>query len=435
MNNSKTKLTKPRIPTGFMELLPEKQVAFNDILDKIRSSYELFGFMPIDTPSMEYSEILMAKSGGETEKQIYEISKGDDKYCLRFDLTVPLARYVAQNINSLTFPFKRYQIGKVYRGEKPQKGRFREFYQADIDIIDRDKLDLINDAEILAVINQVFSTLNLSDFIIKISNRKILSGLLEEFKAKNKNKILRTIDKLPKIGQEEMSRLLTNLDLSQKEIDIILTIAKLRGKIEVLEKISDFSSNKVFQTGIDELRKVINYLNKYNLPKENYEIDLSITRGLDYYTGTVYETFLNKYPQLGSVCSGGRYDNLFQFYTDNKLPGVGMSIGVTRLFSVIQDSIEDKQGLIKAIVIPMEGYLPNGINIANQLRKNKINTILYGQKEKMGKILSFASKNKISFALILGENEVKQDLITVKNLQTGEQKLLNINQTIEWTNK
>ena len=435
MNNSKTKLTKPRIPTGFMELLPEKQVAFNDILDKIRSSYELFGFMPIDTPSMEYSEILMAKSGGETEKQIYEISKGDDKYCLRFDLTVPLARYVAQNINSLTFPFKRYQIGKVYRGEKPQKGRFREFYQADIDIIDRDKLDLINDAEILAVINQVFSTLNLSDFIIKISNRKILSGLLEEFKAKNKNKILRTIDKLPKIDQEEMSRLLTNLDLSQKEIDIILTIAKLRGKIEVLEKISDFSSNKVFQTGIDELRKVINYLNKYNLPKENYEIDLSITRGLDYYTGTVYETFLNKYPQLGSVCSGGRYDNLSQFYTDNKLPGVGMSIGVTRLFSVIQDSIEDKQGLIKAIVIPMEGYLPNGINIANQLRKNKINTILYGQKEKMGKILSFASKNKISFALILGENEVKQDLITVKNLQTGEQKLLNINQTIEWTNK
>ena len=435
MNNSKTKLTKPRIPTGFMELLPEKQVAFNDILDKIRSSYELFGFMPIDTPSMEYSEILMAKSGGETEKQIYEISKGDDKYCLRFDLTVPLARYVAQNINSLTFPFKRYQIGKVYRGEKPQKGRFREFYQADIDIIDRDKLDLINDAEILAVINQVFSTLNLSDFIIKISNRKILSGILEDFKAKNKSKILRTIDKLPKIGQEEMSRLLTNLDLSQKEIDIILTTAKLRGEIEVLEKISDFSTNKVFQTGIDELRKVINYLNKYNLPKENYEIDLSITRGLDYYTGTVYETFLNKYPQLGSVCSGGRYDNLFQFYTDNKLPGVGMSIGVTRLFSVIQDSIEDKQGLIKAIVIPMEGYLPNGINIANQLRKNKINTILYGQKEKMGKILSFASKNKISFAFILGENEVKQDLITVKNLQTGEQKLLNINQTIEWTNK
>jgi histidyl-tRNA synthetase len=434
MNNNKFKLVRPRIPSGIMELTPEEQVVFNDVLEKIRISYELFGFMPLDTPTFEYSEVLMAKTGGETEKQIYEISKGDDKYCLRFDLTVPLARYVAQNVNNLVFPFRRYQIAKVYRGEKPQKGRFREFYQADIDIIDRNNLDLINDAEIPAVINQVFSTLDLSDFIIKISNRKILSGLLEDFKVKNKEKVLRAIDKLPKIGQEKTIKLLKDAGMTEKNADTILEIAKLNGKTEVLERISGYSPNKTFQTGIEELKKVVDYLNKYNLPETNYEIDLSITRGLDYYTGTVYETFLNKYPQLGSVCSGGRYDNLSQFYVADKLPGVGISIGVTRLFSVIKDSIKYKDGLVKAIIIPMKGFITNSINIANQLRNNNINTIFYNKNEKVGKILSFASKRKISFALILGENEAKQNLITVKNLQTGEQKLLNINQAIAWIN-
>ena len=326
---------EPRILSGFMELNPAEQIVMNKIIEIIKNKYELFGFTPMDTPILELSDVLLAKAGGETEKQIYRFLKGDTDISLRFDLTVPLARFVAMNYNNLTFPFKRYQIGKVFRGERPQKGRFREFYQCDIDIIGNETLDNSHDAEILSVIYNVFNELGICKFKIKINNRKLINGFLENLKVENKYQdILRIIDKIEKITEEQFKEELYTIGLAPNVVSDILSFIKInKNNDNIIEALKSLNINNTnFNTGINELEKLIENIKYFNIPNSNFTVDLSIVRGLDYYTGTVYETILDDYPEVGSVCSGGRYENLASFYTNKKLPGVGVSIGLTRLF-------------------------------------------------------------------------------------------------------
>ena len=326
---------EPRTLAGFMELLPNEQILFNQMKEKIEQSYKKFGFLPLDTPVIELAEVLLAKAGGETEKQIYRFQKGDTDLALRFDLTVPLAKYVAKNYGNLSFPFRRYQIGKVYRGERAQKGRYREFYQCDIDIIGDGELALINDAEIPAVIYTMFRNLGFEDFTIKINNRRILNGLFESVEQKeNSVEILRIIDKIEKIGKEAVIEEFTKLGLKENQINNIINFIEIEGtsdeKIEKLENLG--IQNETYLKGVEELKTVIQNVRLFGVPEKNFKVDLTIARGLDYYTGTVYETFLDKYREIGSVCSGGRYENLAEYYTDKSLPGVGVSVGLTRLF-------------------------------------------------------------------------------------------------------
>ena len=319
------KKIEPRTLPGFMELLPKDQIRFNEIKEKIQRSYEKFGFLPLDTPVIEYSEVLLAKAGGETEKQIYRFNKGDTDLSLRFDLTVPLAKYVAEYYGNLSFPFKRYQIGKVYRGEKAQAGRFREFYQCDVDIIGDGSLNIMYDAEIPSIIYTTFRNLGFEDFTICINNRKILNGMFEALNLKEKAiDILRIIDKIEKIGKEAVIEEFKNLGLNDGQIKTIVDFIEISGtsdeKIESLRKLGIDTDE--FKLGVEELETVVKLIRKYKVPEKNFKVDLSIARGLDYYTGTVYETFLDNYKNLGSVCSGGRYENLAEYYTDKKLPGV-----------------------------------------------------------------------------------------------------------------
>lgn len=366
---------QPKILPGFMELLPEDQILFNKMYDKIRKVYEKFGFLPLDTPILEYSEVLLAKAGGETEKQIYSFNKGETDISLRFDLTVPLARYVAQRYPNLIFPFKRYQMSKVFRGERPQKGRYREFYQCDIDIIENEKLDLIYDAEIPAVIYNVFKELDFGEFTIHINNRRILNGLFKELMLTEKSvDILRIIDKIEKIGKQAVKEEIVKLEVDEKSTEKIIDFIEIKGtNKQIIEKLkSNGIKDKEYITGVEELEKVINNLAQFEVPEQNYIIDLTIARGLDYYTGTVYETTLNNYPKLGSICSGGRYDNLTGYYTNQELPGIGVSIGLTRLFSQLKEEniiSSNSKSLAKVLVIPLEtqnmGYV---INTASKLR-------------------------------------------------------------------
>ncbi len=323
---------------GFIEYLPAEQLAFNDISDTIKSVYESYGFVPLDTPVLERQEVILAKAGGETEKQIYCLQKGDENLALRFDLTIPLARYVSEHYNELVFPFRRYAISKVYRGERPQRGRFREFYQADIDIVGEGELSLINDAEIVSIIYDVFSKLNFGDFTVRLNNRKLLNGFFEYLKlAKESTDILRIVDKLDKVGRDKIKDVLVALDIDSEKAELILDFVTLKGDILLALKKLDIK-NETFAAGVQELSEVISYLQEYGVPEENYKIDLSIARGLDYYTGTVYETILNDYPQIGSVCSGGRYNDLASNYCDRALPGVGVSIGLSRLFFQLREA-------------------------------------------------------------------------------------------------
>ncbi len=424
-------IVKPSILPGFMELLPSEQILFNKMLDTIRYNYEKFGFVPIDTPVIERAEILLAKGGGETEKQIYRFEKGDTDLALRFDLTVPLARYVAQHFSELTFPFRRYHIGKVYRGEKAQRGRFREFYQCDIDIIGNEKLDIINDAEIPSIIYSTFKDLGFESFTIKINNRKVLKGFFEHLKILDSTEILRTIDKLEKIGLSKVKEELEEQGLEKDVIKEILEFIQISGtNEEKLEKLSSLGiENDIFKEGLDELITVNYYVKAFGVPEENYIIDLTIARGLDYYTGTVYETFLDDYPNIGSICSGGRYDNLAEYYTKQKLPGVGISIGLTRLFYQLNEAnlikFEDTS-LTKVLIIPMKGYLDQAIRIANVLREEDINTQIYLESGKMGKKFSYADKLGIPYTLIIGEEEVKQERYSLRNMETGNQEMLSL---------
>ena len=421
---------EPRTLSGFMELLPNEQILFNQMKEKIQKTYEKFGFLPLDTPILELSEVLLAKAGGETEKQIYRFEKGDTDISMRFDLTVPLAKYVAKNYGNLSFPFRRYQIGKVYRGEKAQKGRFREFYQCDIDIIGDGELGLINDAEIPSVIYHLIKELGFEEFTICINNRKILNGLYASLnQEKNATEILRIIDKIEKIGKQAVREELNKLDLEEMQVNQILEFIEIEGTTdEKIGKLEDLGiQNEQYQTGVNELKEVIKNIRLFGVPDTNFKVDLTIARGLDYYTGTVYETFLNNYRELGSVCSGGRYENLAEYYTDKKLPGVGISIGLTRLFyklnelNVIHAS---KKSIAEILIIPMVEDLEQPIVLATKLRNAGINTEIYLNDKKLKAKFKYADKLKIPYVIVIGEDEIKTQTIKLKNMETGEEKEL-----------
>ena len=420
--------TEPRTLPGFMELLPSEQILFNQMKKTIEESYQKFGFLPIDTPIIELSEVLLAKAGGETEKQIYRFNKGETDLSLRFDLTVPLAKFVAKNYNDLSFPFRRYQIGKVYRGEKAQKGRYREFYQCDIDIIGDGELSIINDAELPVVISTTFKNLGFSNFTIKINNRKILNGLYEGLGQKeNSVDIMRIIDKIDKIGEEKVRKEISELGVSNEIVDKLVSFIKINGTTdEKLAKLDEMNiENETYQKGVNELKDVIKYIRMVGLPEENFTVDFTIARGLDYYTGTVYETFLNEYRELGSVCSGGRYENLAENYTDKKLPGVGISIGLTRLFYKLNEL-----GLIKAtkksvadvLIVPMMDDMKEAIALGTNLRNAGINTEIYLNDKKIKAKMKYADRLKIPYVIVVGENEVQANKLKVKNMETGEEK-------------
>ena len=426
---------QPRILPGFMELLPEDQIAFNKMYDTIRRVYEKFGFLPIDTPVIELSDVLLAKAGGETEKQIYRFMKGDNDLALRFDLTVPLARYVSQHFGELTFPFKRYQMAKVYRGERPQKGRFREFYQCDIDVIGAEELDLIYDAEIPAVIYNLFKELDFGRFTIRMNNRKVLNGF---FKALgyggNIADILRIIDKLEKIGEENVKAELTELGVSAEAIEKILAFISIKGSNdEMLEALRNNGiEDELYLTGVDELSQVVGFLRGFGVPDENFTLDLTIARGLDYYTGTVFETQLNDFPSMGSVCSGGRYDNLTEYYTTKKLPGIGISIGLTRLFYQLKEMgvIKNETGsLVKCLVVPMgREYMGKALEAARVLREADVPVDVYYQDKGMKPKMKYANKLGIPFVAIIGEEEAAADSVMLKNMAEGSQEMVEISE-------
>jgi len=428
---------EPRTLPGFMELLPNEQILFNQMKEKIQKSYEKFGFLPLDTPIVELSEILLAKAGGETEKQIYKFTKGDNDLALRFDLTVPLAKYVALNYGELSFPFRRYQIGKVYRGEKPQKGRFREFYQCDVDIIGDDELNILHDAEMPNIIYNTIKELGFDDFTICINNRKILNGLfssldLTEISAD----IMRIIDKLEKIGLDNVISELKKLEISDEKISKIVEFINIKGTTD--EKLASLNnlgiSDELFAQGLNELTQVINAIRLFKIPENNFTVDLTIARGLDYYTGTVYETFLNEYRQLGSVCSGGRYDNLAEFYTNKKLPGVGVSIGLTRLFYKLNELnaiSATKKSITDVLIISADNDLSHCMPLATEFRNANINTELYMNDKKIKAKFKYADKLNIPFVVTIGEDEIKSNTVSLKNMLTGEQQSYSIEEAIE----
>jgi len=430
---------KARTLSGFMELLPGPQLQMERIMEIIRSSYALYGFTPLDTPLIEASEILLAKGGGETEKQIYRFTKGDSDLSLRFDLTVPLAKYVALHYNDLAFPFKRYQIGKVYRGERAQRGRFREFYQADIDVIGDGQLDITNDAEIPAIIFTVFSRLGLKRFQIRINNRKILNGFYAMLGlAEKSGDIMRTVDKLEKIGADGVRAILTDdLALTAEQADEILRFTGIHGtNEEVLAALAGYrGKHALFDEGLDELTTVTKYLGGFGVPQANFAVDLTIARGLDYYTGTVYETTLLDHPEIGSVCSGGRYENLAEYYTDRPLPGVGISIGLTRLFYVLGEqgmlNAETPTAPADALILPMTEDLSPAVALATALREHGLRTQLYTEAKKFKAKMSYADKLGVPFVLILGEDEAAAGVVTCKNMRTGEQEKLTAAQAAE----
>lgn len=418
---------EPRTLAGFMELLPNEQILFEQMKQTIEKTYQRFGFLPLDTPILELSEVLLAKAGGETEKQIYRFTKGDTDISMRFDLTVPLAKYVAKNYGNLSFPFRRYQIGKVYRGEKTQKGRFREFYQCDIDIIGDGELGIVNDAEIPSVIYNLISDLGFNDFTICINNRKVLNGLFREVnQEQNAVDIMRTIDKLAKIGKEKVIEELKEIGVDDQAIERILTFIEIDGTTD--EKISKLENlgilNEMFTQGLEELKQVVKYIRIFGVPDTHFKIDLTIARGLDYYTGTVYETFLNDYKELGSVCSGGRYENLAEYYTDKKLPGVGISIGLTRLFyklNELQLIKTDKYSMSDILIIPMTEDMTKSIELASDLRKEGINTEVYLNDKKLKAKFKYADKLKIPYVAVIGEDEISSNTVKIKNMETGEE--------------
>ena len=421
---------KPRTLSGFMELQPDKQVQMDKMRAVLAETYAHYGFTPLDTPAIEAAEVLLAKGGGETEKQIYRFTKGESDLALRFDLTVPLAKYVAANYGQLTFPFRRYQIGKVWRGERAQRGRFREFYQADIDIIGDGALDILNEAEIPAIIYDTFTRLGLHRFRIRVNNRKVLNGFFAILGlSEQAGDVLRTIDKLDKIGADKVRELLTDTcGVTVEQADEILRFIACPGtsadKLTFLEQYR--GRNETFDTGLDELRTVVGYLPAFGVPEENFELDLTIARGLDYYTGTVYETVLLDHPEVGSICSGGRYDDLAGYYTNKSLPGVGISIGLTRLFYILQEQNMISDAVLTApadvLILPMTDDLSAAVSLASMLRAGGLRVQLYSEKKKFKAKIGYADKLGIPFVIFLGEDEIAQNVCALKNMDTGEQE-------------
>ena len=421
---------KPRTLSGFMELQPDKQVQMDKMRAVLAETYARYGFTPLDTPAIEAAEVLLAKGGGETEKQIYRFTKGESDLALRFDLTVPLAKYVAANYGQLTFPFRRYQIGKVWRGERAQRGRFREFYQADIDIIGDGALDILNEAEIPAIIYDTFTRLGLHRFRIRVNNRKVLNGFFTILGlSEQAGDVLRTIDKLDKIGADKVRELLTDTcGVTAEQADEILRFIACPGtsadKLAFLEQYR--GRNETFDTGLDELRTVVGYLPAFGVPEENFELDLTIARGLDYYTGTVYETVLLDHPEVGSICSGGRYDDLAGYYTNKSLPGVGISIGLTRLFYILQEQNMISDAVLTApadvLILPMTDDLSAAVSLASMLRAGGLRVQLYSEKKKFQAKIGYADKLGIPFVIFLGEDEIAQNVCALKNMVTGVQE-------------
>jgi histidyl-tRNA synthetase len=432
--NDETRID-PKTPRGFVEYLPEDQILFNEMLQKIRSIYERFGFTPIETPAAERTEVLLAKGGGETDKQIYRLAKEGEEISLHFDLTVPLARYAAEHYDKLIFPFRRYQMQKVWRGERNQRGRFREFYQCDIDVIGSD--NLLVDAEIPSVIYTVFMTLGFKSFTIRINNRKVLNGFLEhlELSALYED-VLGAIDKIEKQGKESVLQELQSLGIPDEKSQAILDFIGIKGKNEdIISRLRAMGiTTAAFTKGVGELEALCRYVAMFGVPETHYKIDPSIVRGLDYYTGTVYETVLNDYPDIGSVCSGGRYDNLASFYTDKKLPGVGISIGLSRLFFKLREAgVIQPNGATpsKVLMIHLDAaYLSNCLAIAGQLREQGINTEVYFESDKVSKQFKYANRLKIPYVILIGEKEAEAGKVSVKSMVTGEQSLMTMEETI-----
>ena len=428
----------PRTLSGFMELLPAQQQQLERMMDILRTTYSRYGFTPLDTPVIEASEVLLAKGGGETEKQIYRFQKGDADLALRFDLTVPLAKYVALHGNDLAFPFRRYQIGKVYRGERAQRGRFREFYQADIDIIGDGKLDITNEAEIPSIIYQTFTALGLTRFQIRVNNRKILNGFYAMLGLTDRSgDIMRTVDKLDKIGPHKVRAcLMDDVGLTAEQAEEIMRFISITGSNDqVLSALEGYRGrHELFDQGLDELTTVTRYLAAFGVPEVNFAVDLTIARGLDYYTGTVYETTLLDYPEIGSVCSGGRYDNLAEYYTDRQLPGVGISIGLTRLFYVLGE-----QGLLNpslptapadVLILPMTQDLTPAIQLATRLRGAGVRTQLYTEQKKFKAKMNYADKLGVPYVVFLGDDEIAAGLVACKDMTSGEQTKLPFDATL-----
>ena len=428
----------PRTLSGFMELLPAQQQQLERMMDILRTTYSRYGFTPLDTPVIEASEVLLAKGGGETEKQIDRVQTGDADLALRFDLTVPLAKYVALHGNDLAFPFRRYQIGKVYRGERAQRGRFREFYQADIDIIGDGKLDITNEAEIPSIIYQTFTALGLTRFQIRVNNRKILNGFYAMLGLTDRSgDIMRTVDKLDKIGPHKVRAcLMDDVGLTADQAEEIMRFISITGSNDqVLSALEGYRSrHELFDQGLDELTTVTRYLAAFGVPEVNFAVDLTIARGLDYYTGTVYETTLLDYPEIGSVCSGGRYDNLAEYYTDRQLPGVGISIGLTRLFYVLGE-----QGLLNpslptapadVLILPMTQDLTPAIQLATRLRGAGVRTQLYTEQKKFKAKMNYADKLGVPYVVFLGDDEIAAGLVACKDMTSGEQTKLPFDATL-----
>ena len=429
----------PRTLSGFMELLPQPQQQMERMMQILRETYALYGFTPLDTPIIEASEVLLAKGGGETEKQIYRFQKGDADLALRFDLTVPLAKYVALHGGELSFPFRRYQIGKVYRGERAQRGRFREFYQADIDVIGDGKLDITNEAEIPSIIYQTFTRLGLKRFQIRVNNRKILNGFYAMLGlTEQSGAIMRTVDKLDKIGPDKVrDLLLSDCGLREDQAAEILKFIAITGSnAEVLAALEGYMGrHELFDTGLSELKTVVKYLADFGVPEENFAVDLTIARGLDYYTGTVYETTLLDHPEIGSVCSGGRYDNLAEYYTDRQLPGVGISIGLTRLFYVLGE-----QGMLNpdlptapadVLVLPMTEDLAPAISLSTRLRGAGVRTQLYTEQKKFKAKMNYADKIGVPYVIFLGDDEITAGVVACKDMKTGQQTKLPFAETLD----
>lgn len=434
---------KPSILPGFMELNPKEQLIFNDIVNKITKVYERNGCLPIDTPIIEKEEILLAKSAGETEKQIYSIAREDKKQALRFDLTVPFARYVVQHMNDLVFPFKRYQLGKVYRGERNQKGRYREFYQLDVDIVSINKLDIRNDALVISLAAQAFDSIGLNQYTFQISNRKILSGVLSTLEIDNKQEVMSIIDKYDKIGKDKCLELIEQAIGRENSSYIIKLLGLAGSNLEIIEQLRAFNqrlqeefninSGKeelnigVFELleGINEIEEVIKTLSILGVSDKNYKIDLKIIRGLDYYTGTIFETVINDNEKYGSICSGGRYDNLAELYTDTKIPGVGISIGITRLFFVLKEigfleKYKNSSG-VDYLIVALGETLVQCVEINKKLQANRFKTEIYLNGGTLKKQLVYADAQGIPKVIIIGENEINEGVVVVKDMLTGEQ--------------
>ncbi|EFK93603.1 histidine--tRNA ligase [Finegoldia magna] len=428
-------MIQPSTLPGMMELLPEDQLVFDTIKRKIEDVFIKNAFFSIDTPAIEKLDVLLSKGGGETSKQVFRIDNSKKNQGLRFDLTVPLAKYVSMYMQDLAFPFRRYQIAKVYRGERNQKGRYKEFYQCDIDIIGNEKLSLYNDAEIVKCMYEALKSIDVPEFEFQFNNRKILNGYFSYLGIDDFESCLRVIDKLDKIGIDNVKEELSKINLDASKIDTLLKFLEIDGtNQEIIEKLESLNiDNELFTCGVNELKFVYQDILSLGVNPENIKINLSITRGLDYYTGSVFETFFKDYPEIGSICSGGRYDSLANNFTKSKLPGVGMSIGLTRLFYQLQELnlVKGKQTNFDCIIIPMKGYEKNAVKLMNDLRNSSVKCMSYLEDDKLKKKFNYADKLSVKYVIIIGQDEVEQNKFTLRNMENGNQELLELNEIIE----